>query len=117
MFAVAIAQLKKHFRTLKNAMAVRPLFLCYDNYQLDQINREPNQKKHICLEPKGWKYGITIDQNFVDKDFVFYALQEQYHMPSSQSVLSSKQLILDLYYHSKRLFFLLSFITNKPTKF
>lgn len=96
MFASALAQLKKKFRNLKNVLTGHPLFSRYDKYQLDQINRETNYKKHIRLKPKGWKHGITIRQNFVDKDVVFYVLQEQYHLPPTQAILRSNPIILDL---------------------
>lgn len=96
MFASAIAQLKNNFRNLKNALAVHPLFSHYDKYQLDQINRETNYKKLIRLKPKGWKHGITIRKNFVDKDVVFYVLQEQYHLPPTEPILRSNPIILDL---------------------
>lgn len=96
MFTSAIEQLKKHFRTLKNGLAVHPLFSRYDKYQLDQINRKTNTTRHIHLKPKGLKYGITIRQNFVDKDVVFYVLQEQYHLPPTEATLRSNPVILDL---------------------
>lgn len=96
MFASAIAHLKKNFRNIKRAVTVDPLFSRYDKYQLDLINRSTNIKKHVRLKPKGWKHGITIRQNFVDKDVVFYVLQEQYHLPPVEATFRSNPVILDL---------------------
>lgn len=96
MFASKILAIKKCYRTLKNLAINHPLFSSFDKYKLDQINRQTNNIKNIHLKPKGWQHGITIRQNFVDKDVVFYVLQEQYHLPPKEAVLRSNSVILDL---------------------
>lgn len=96
MFASLFTYFQKHYKTLKNARVVHPLFSRYDKYQLDLINRSTNIKKYVRLKPKGWKYGITIRKNFVDKDVVFYVLKDQYHLPPAEAVISSKPVFLDL---------------------
>ena len=96
MFVSTLVAINKHYRILRNLAVTHPLFSTFDKYKLDQINRKTNEKGYVHLKPKGWKHAVKIRKNFVDKDVVFYVLQDQYHLPPKQALLRDNPVILDL---------------------
>lgn len=96
MFIKSLQALKKEYRTIKNLIAPHPLFSTIDKLKLSKIKRETNKKGFIYLKPKGLLHSIKIRSNFIDKEVVYYVLQDQYHLPPILSKISANPVILDL---------------------
>ncbi|AOZ98509.1 hypothetical protein BIW12_03155 [Flavobacterium commune] len=67
-----------------------------DKIKLSKIKVDTNKKGFVFLKPKGWKHTIKIRKNFIDKEVVYYVLQDLYHLPPSSSKISDNSIILDL---------------------
>lgn len=96
MFIELLQALKKEYRIIKNLAAPHPLFSVFDKFKLSKIKRDTNTNGFIYLKPKGWLHNIKIRKNFVDKEVVYYVLQDQYHLPPLQATMSVNPVILDL---------------------
>lgn len=88
--------LKRNYRVIKTLLSSHPLFNVIDKIKLSKIKVDTNKKGFVFLKPKGWKHNIKIRKNFIDKEVVFYVLQDLYHLPPNSSKISNDPIILDL---------------------
>jgi FkbM family methyltransferase len=96
MLNSTIQTLKKNYRRIKNLVAPDPLFSTIDRFKLSKITRDTNKKGFIYLSPKGLLQTIKIRKNFIDKELVYYVLQDQYHLPPAVAKISTNPVFLDL---------------------
>lgn len=88
--------LKRKYREIRTLLSPHPLFNVMDKVKLSKIKVGTNKKSFIYLRPKGWKHNIKIRENYIDKEVVFYVLQDLYHLPPDTSKISKNPVILDL---------------------
>ena len=87
---------KNKYREIRALLAPHALFNRFDKIKLSQIKRDKGKPGFYYIKPKGFNHNIKIRKCYIDKEVVYYVLNDQYHLPPGLFNLANSPVILDL---------------------
>jgi FkbM family methyltransferase len=96
MLKSILRNFKKKYREIKTFLVPHPLFNWFDKIKLSQIKKDTNKEGFYFIKPKGFYHNVKIRKNYIDKEVIYYVLNDKYHLPPSLLQMPDNAVILDL---------------------